>query len=61
MLENETKLPINSFQGITYRELEILGKSTFSRGFENFFEMLTKNSRNPERKWISLKFSVLHM
>ena len=44
----------------------------FLKGFREFFvnistralarvEMLTKNSRNPERKWISLKFSVLHM
>ena len=42
----------------------------FLKGFRDFFvnistralarvEMLTKKSRNPERKWISLKFPVL--
>ena len=34
--ENGIKLPINSFQGITYGEQKILGKSTFSRGFSTF-------------------------
>ena len=44
----------------------------FLKGFREFFvtistralarvEMLTKMSRNPERKWFILKFSVLHM
>ena len=37
MLKNGTKLPIISFQGITFGELEILGKSIFSRGFQDFF------------------------
>ena len=68
--ENGIKLPINSFQGITYGEQKILGKSTFSRGFSTFLitfhpslsledEIKSKKSRNPLRKWISLKFPVL--
>ena len=43
MLENGTKLPIHCFQGMTYGELEISGKTTFSRGFLTFLSIFQES------------------
>ena len=57
------KWPYNSYLFTVFRVWQgRTEKSTFYRSFEtkNRVEILTKKSRNPERKWFFLKFSFLH-